>query len=397
MPVDPGAWLYACDDGEQILDRPDDAVPNYLFGKQPFVKEFSTRYKIPLAASLLGSATMYPGLDARLAGSTEADGRALLSPTPGQPSETSKATDAEPRDGTIHVLPIRDSVYMLVGDGANIVVQTGEQGVFVVDTGEGKLADKVIAAIRNLSPKPIQFIANTSFRPEHTGGNARLGDAGQDPSLLGSFFVQSAPRGVTGFFSDPQAHATIMAHVNVQTRMQAAGAAAGAVPADTYLEDRRRKFHNGDAIELFYQKDAVTDGDSLIHFRRADVIVAGDIFTTTQYPPIDTKNGGSVQGEIRALNAILNTTVYRHQGEEGTYVVPGHGFLADEHEVVEYRDMVVIVRDRVKAMIDAGATLAQVKAARLTADYDTQYGANSGPWTTEMFVAAVYDSLKKAR
>src|SRR6185503_15961178 len=157
-------------------------------------------------------------------------------------------------------------------------------------------------------------------------------------------------------------HATMMAHVNVQVRMQAANAPAAAVPADTYLEDRRRKFHNDDAIEFFY-----------------------------------LKNGGSVQGEIRALNEILKKTVYRHQGEGGTYVVPGHGYLADEHEVLEYRDMVVIVRDRVKAMIDAGATVAQVKAARVTADYDTQYGANTGPWTTEMFVEAVYNSLKNAR
>jgi hypothetical protein len=186
----------------------------------------------------------------------------------------------------------------------------------------------------------------------------------------------------------------MIAHNNVMVRMQAAGAPAAAVPADTYLEDRRRKFHNGDSIEFFYQPNAVTDGDSLIHFRRADVIVAGDIFTTTQYPHIDVKNGGSVQGEIRALNAILDKTVYQHEGEGGTYVVPGHGYLADEHEVVEYRDMVVIVRDRVKAMIDAGATLPQVKAARVTADYDTRYGANTGPWTTEMFIEAVYNSLR---
>ena len=397
QPVDPGAWLYACDDGEQILDRPDDAVPHYLFGRQPYASEFSTRYKLPLAAGLLGAVTMYPDLPGRLATMSDADGRALLSPATTRPPETSKAAEHEPRDGNVHVLPVRDNVYMLVGDGANIVVQTGDQGAFVVDTGEGRLADKVIAAIRSLTSKPIQFIANTSFRAEHTGGNARLGDAGQDPSLLGSFFVQSAPRGVTGFFSDPQAHATMMAHVNVQVRLQAAGAPAGAVPADTYLEDRRRKFHNGDAIEFFYQKNAVTDGDSLIHFRGADVIVAGDIFTTTQYPVIDPRNGGSVQGEIRALNEILKKTVYRHQGEGGTYVVPGHGYLADEHEVVEYRDMVVIVRDRVKALIDAGATLAQVKAARVTTDYDTQYGANSGPWTTEMFVEAVYNSLKGGR
>jgi glyoxylase-like metal-dependent hydrolase (beta-lactamase superfamily II) len=394
QPVDPGAWLYACDDGEQILDRPADAVPHYLFGQQPYAREFSGRYKLPLAASLLGGVTMYPELGARLRTVNDAEANGLLSPARGRPSETSKATDSEPRDGNIHIWPIRDNIYMLLGDGGNIVVQTGDQGAFVVDTGEGKLSEKVIAAIRTLSANPIQFIANTSFRREHTGGNAALGSAGQDPSLPGSFFLLQAPRGVTGFFDNPLTHATMMAHANVQVRMQAAGAPAGAVPADTYLEDRRRKFHNGDAVELFYQPAAVTDGDSLVYFRRADVIVAGDIFSTTQFPVIDVKSGGSVQGEINALNEILNRTVYRHQGEGGTYVVPGHGYLSDEHEVLEYRDMVVIVRDRVKAMIDAGATLAQVKAARVTADYDTQYGANAGPWTTEMFVEAVFNSLK---
>jgi glyoxylase-like metal-dependent hydrolase (beta-lactamase superfamily II) len=394
QPVDPGAWLYACDDGEQILDRPEDEVPHYLFGKQPYAREFSARYKLPLAASLLGGVTMYPDLGTRLRNVNEAEANALLAPARGRTSETSKAADAESRDGNVHLWPVRDNVYMVVGDGGNIVVQTGDQGAFVVDTGEGKLSDKVLAAIRSLSPNPIQFIANTSFRSEHTGGNAALGSAGQDPSLPGSFFLLAAPRGVTGFFDNPLTHATMMAHANVQVRMQAAGAPAGAVPADTYLEDRRRKFHNGDAIELFYQPAAITDGDSLVYFRRADVIVAGDIFSTTQYPVIDVKSGGSVQGEINALNAILNRTVYRHQGEGGTYVVPGHGYLSDEHEVLEYRDMVVIVRDRVKAMVDAGATLQQVKAARVTADYDTQYGANTGAWTTEMFVEAVYNSLK---
>ncbi|HZM95022.1 MAG TPA: hypothetical protein VFB92_16445 [Vicinamibacterales bacterium] len=397
QPVDPGAWLYACDDGEQILDRPDDAVPHYPFGKQPYVREFGARYKIPVAAGLLGAVTMYPELSSRLRTANETETNALLSPAGGRPSETSKVVGGDARDGNVHILPVRDNVYMLVGDGGNIVVQTGDQGAFVVDAGEGKLSDKVLAAIRTLTNNPIQFIANTSFRSEHTGGNGVLGAAGQDPSLPGSFFVQAAPRGVTGFFSDPSSHATMMAHVNVQVRLQAAGAPAAAVPADTYLEDRRRKFHNGDAIEFFYQPNAVTDGDSLIHFRRADVIAAGDIFTTTQYPVIDVKNGGSIQGEIRALNEILKKTVYRHQGEGGTYIVPGHGYLADEHEVLEYRDMVVIVRDRVKAMVDAGATLQQVKAARVTADYDTQYGVNTGPWTTEMFVEAAYNSLKNGR
>jgi hypothetical protein len=146
---------------------------------------------------------------------------------------------------------------------------------------------------------------------------------------------------------------------------------------------------------MFHVPNASTDGDSIVHFRRADVIVAGDIFNTTQYPFIDIANGGSVQGEIDALNAILSRTVFEHSGEGGTYVVPGRGYLCDEHEVVEYRDMVVIIRDRVKAMLEKGASLQQVQAARVTADYDPRYGANTGPWTTGMFIEAVYNSLKQ--
>jgi hypothetical protein len=177
--------------------------------------------------------------------------------------------------------------------------------------------------------------------------------------------------------------------------MVAAKRPAAGVPSDTYLRERRRTFHNNDAIELLWEMNAVTDGDSIVHFRRADVIATGDIFTTTQYPPIDVQNGGSVEGEIRALNDILGRTVYQHEGEGGTIVIPGHGYVSDEHEVVEYRDMVAIVRDRVQALVRKGATLDQVKAARPTADYDTRYGAASGAWTTDRFVEAVYASLSR--
>jgi cyclase len=395
-PVDHGTWLYACDDSEQIVGRAPEVVPHYDFGKQPYAREYSERHMLPLGVAWTGAVSMYPEYAATAKNMTDAQGVALLSPAPGRPHDANKAVDPEPKDGEVHILPIRRNVYMLVGDGGNIVVQTGDQGAFVVDTGTGKLSDKVIAAINTLSERPIQFIANTSFLADRTGGNAKLAAAGMDPSLPGSFFVNSAPRAVTGLFADPLRHATLLAHNNVTTRMQDAKISEEAIPGDTYLEERRRKSHNDDSIELFYQPNAVTDGDSIVVFRRADVIVAGDILDLNRYPMIDPKNGGSVQGEIKALNDILDRTNYEHEGEGGTYVVPGHGFLADEHEVVEYRDMVVIVRDRVKAMVDAGATLAQVRAARLTADYDTRYGANTGPWTTEMFVEAVYNSLKAA-
>lgn len=395
-PIDHGTWLYACDDSEQIVGRAPEVVPFYPFGKQPYAREYSERHMLPLGVAWTGAPSMYPEYAATTKNMTDAMGTALLSPAPGRPNETSKAIDPEPKDNDIHVLPIRNNVYMLVGDGGNIVVQTGDQGALVVDTGTGRLSDKVIATINQLSERPIQFIVNTSFLPHHTGGNAKLGAAGMDTSLPGSFFVNSAPRAVTGLFADPLRHATLIAHNNVTNRMQDAKMPEGAIPGDTYLEERRRKAHNGDSIELFYQPNAVTDGDSIVVFRRADVIVAGDILDLTRYPMIDPKNGGSINGEIKALNDILDRTNYEHEGEGGTYVVPGHGFLADEHEVVEYRDMAVIVRDRVKAMVGAGATLAQVKAARVTADYDTRYGSNTGPWTTEMFVEAVYNSLKPA-
>ena len=291
----------------------------------------------------------------------------------------------EPADGNVHVWRVRDNVYLLTGDGGNIVVQVGTEGAFVVDTGTGRLADKTLAAIRTLTDKPVQFIVNTSFHADRTGGNAALGAAGSDPSVRGTFFALQ--------FRDAGVGATVLAHQNVQNRLTAAGAPARAVPTDTYLEERRRTFHNDDAIELFWQPNAVTDGDSLVHFRRADVIVTGNVFTTTRFPLIDVGNGGTVEGEIKALNVILDKTVFAHQGQGGTIVIPGHGYVCDEHEVVEYRDMLVIVRDRIRAMKAAGATLQQVVASRPTADYDTRYGAASGPWTTTAFVEAVYRTV----
>jgi len=387
QPVDHQSWLFACDDGEQILGRAPDAVPNHLFGENPFVKEFGQTYRVPAAAHLGGRETSEPDFIGRMATLTDADALAKMRPSTG--TVTSRAVDPTPRDGEVHLWRIRDNVYLLAGDEGNIVVQVGDEGAFVVDTGAGQLADKTLTAIRRLGDKPIQFIANTNHRPEHTGGNVKLRLAGVDPSVRGSFFSLQ--------FVDAGVGATIIAHQNVQNRMVALKQPAAGVPSDTYLEERRRMFHNNDTVELFGEPHAVTKGDSIVHFRRADIIVAGDVFTTTHYPVIEVQNGGTVQGEIKALNDILTRTVYQHEGEGGTVVVPGHGYLSDEHEVVEYRDMVAIIRDRVQALIKKGATLDQVKAARPTADYDTRYGATTGAWTTDMFVEAVYRDLSNRK
>jgi glyoxylase-like metal-dependent hydrolase (beta-lactamase superfamily II) len=341
---------------------------------------------------------MYPDFVAKLKSATDAEGLARTRPSTNGPPQNSHAVDPDPHDGEIYVWPVQGTLYMLIGDGANIAVQAGEQGALVVDTGRGELAGKVIAAIKKLiGDKPIQFIVNTSFRPDHTGGNVKVREAGLDPSLIGSFFSSGAQS-----FADAGVGATIIAHQNVQNRMsaptgQAAPTAAAGWPSDTFLQGRRRKYYNDEAVEIFWTPNAVTDGDTFVHFRRSDVIVTGELFTTTRYPVIDINNGGSLKGLIQALNTILDKTVYKHEEEGGTLIIPAYGRVCDEYEVAEYRDMLVIVRDRVQAMIKQGASLRQVQTARLTADFDTRYGAVSGPWTTNDFVEAVYTSLKQDR
>lgn len=384
----PDAWLYACDDGELLLNRANDQVPNYLFGQNPFLHEYSDQHQVPLLGALGGAETMRPEFMAKLKGPAASEAAVTSLEVPSGPPHASRALDPDPHDGEVHVLPVQGSVSMLVGDGGNIAVQVGDQGPLVVDSGAGQLADKVIAAIRRLSDKPIQFIVNTSFHAAHTGGNVKLHASGEDPSLFGSFFSAQ--------FADAGRGATIIAHQNVQNRMNAARSPSSGIPTDTFLEGRRRKYHNDEGVEVFYEPNAITDGDTIVHFRRSDVIVTGEILTTTQYPFIDINHGGSIRGEIAALNNILGKTIYKHEGEGGTLVIPGRGRLCDEYEVSEYRDMLAIIRDRVEAMILTNASLEQVKAARVTADFDDRYGTTSGPWTTNMFVEAVYASLKRA-
>jgi cyclase len=398
---DPNNWTEPCDDAEVLPGQPDDRVPSYLWGQHPFLREFLTKHGVPELGALGGPATISPDFMGKLKDSTAADAtaKAELVPRPG-PLEVSRAVDPDPHDGEIHILPVQDNIYILVGDGANITVQVGnsqlgkDEGVMVVDSGTGRLSDKVIAAIRTLSSRKIQFIINTSFRSDHTGGNVKLHDAGYDPEAHGGNLrqLQTGSLAITSQFG---VGATIMAHENVLNRMTSAATPEAALPTDTFLHGRRRKLHNGEGVELFWEPNATTDGDSIVHFRRADVIVTGDIFNTDRYPFIDIKAGGSLQGEIAALNDILSRIV-SFRAEGGTWIVPGHGRLCSEWEVTLYRDMLVIIRDRVQAMITKGATLQEVLAARVSADYDPRFGANSAPWTTAMFIEAVYTSLKQA-
>jgi glyoxylase-like metal-dependent hydrolase (beta-lactamase superfamily II) len=263
---------------------------------------------------------------------------------------------------------------MLIGAGGNITLQVGKDGVLLVDTSYAPMAPKIMAAIRTLSAMPIRYIVDTHMHTDHTGGNAalaKLGGGGAMPRIIANDHVlnRMSERTSSGQTAAPEAD----------------------WPNDEYFNPTKDFFFNNEAVVVYHMPAAHTDGDSVVFFRRSDVISAGDIFTPNNYPFLDLARGGSVQGEIDALNHILELTVPAKYQEGGTYVIPGHGRLCEEADVVEYRDMVTIIRDRVQDLIRKGKTLEQVKAAKPSLDYDTQYGTAAG--AGDRFVEAVYKSL----
>jgi len=274
--------------------------------------------------------------------------------------------------GALEVLPVQGNVYLIGGAGANITVQVYDTGVVLVDTGDAASSDKVLAAVRQISDKPIRYIINTQYHADHNGGNEAIAKAARNPPVL-------AHEGVLNRMSAPVG--------SVSPRRTAEW------PTDTFFTDLK-DLSNGEAIQIIHQA-AQNDGDSFVVFRRSDVISAGDIYMTTTYPPIDLEAGGHINGIIEGLNKILDIAVPVDKQENGTLIIPGHGRISDEADVVEYRDMLTIIRDRVQDAIKSGMTLAQVKSGKLTQDFDKRYGASSGPASTEMFLDAVYKNLSK--
>ena len=321
------------------------------------------------------------------------------------------AQQARP-DAGIRVLPLRGNIFMLVGAGANIVASVGRDGVLLVDTGTPQTSERVLAVVRDLArqvtssgmpqqscvgivrcqwwdasrflgttaspaaPRPIIGIVNTSFDPDHIGGNAVVMNAGR------SYGARSGEG------------AWIIAHENV-LRRKGQSVPAGAEPTEVYFgSDKKLNFINGEGVVVWHRPASHTDGDSVVQFRGSEVLAVGDVFNMADYPVIDLDKGGSVQGVIDSLNWILDVAIVEHMMEGGTLIVPGHGRVADSADVAYYRDMVTIIRDRVREMMKRGMTLSQMKTAKLAKDYDPRFGRNPA-WTSDMFIEAVYRSLER--
>jgi glyoxylase-like metal-dependent hydrolase (beta-lactamase superfamily II) len=281
------------------------------------------------------------------------------------------ALQAQP--GAIESHHVQGNVHLLLGAGANVAVQVGEEGVLVVDTGSSASREALLAAIRRLSDKPIRWIINTSGDLDHTGGNETVSQAGMT--------VNGNP-------------AAIISHENVLARMTADNRPVTEMPLNTFFESGRDFYFNGEAIFLHHAPSR-NDGNIFVYFRGSDVLVAGDLFVTAEaYPIIDLEAGGTIDGYIEGLNAMLDIAVPAYLQEGGTYVIPGHGRIGDEADILTFRDMLFIVRARIADLIAEGKTLAQVQQARPALDYDLRYGNDNGDWTSADFVEAIYTDLK---
>jgi glyoxylase-like metal-dependent hydrolase (beta-lactamase superfamily II) len=262
-------------------------------------------------------------------------------------------------DVEVKVHNVAGQVYYLEGRGGNVGLFSGDDGVFLIDDQYAPLTEKLVAGVRTISDKPIRFLVNTHMHPDHTGGNENFGKMGT----------------------------LIFGHDNVRSQMAVAGYKE-MPPLVTYGEDM--SFHiNGETVYVFKTPDAHTNGDSYIFFKGSNVVHTGDIYRTTSYPYVDTANGGSFLGTIQALDLLIEVS------DASTKVIPGHGAISNVAEVRAWRDMLLVIRDRVKSAIDAGRTLEQAQAAGLTAEFDPRWESGRRIGSAAALIEAAYEDLKK--
>ena len=405
-------------------------VPHFLPGQNTALTEWLKNAEwVPVEATRGGAKTTYPEYRATLNGGNANNLRVPISKSSNPVDK--RIAEQSPKDGQVHVLPVQGNIYMLVADGTNIAVSVGADGVLLVDTGSAQMTDKVLAAVNELAnkvvspatanacagancpgswgwaspymnavisspapPRPLRYIINSNVTPERVGGNEKIATTGYFPrgSQFGGAVANVGPR------------ASVIAHENVLNRMSApAGKQAptptASWPTDTYFDEFQKlpEYFNGEAVIVYHAPDANTDGDSFTYFRHSEVIDAGDLLSTVSYPVIDVDKGGNINGVIGGLNKILDIAVAEYRAQGGTWIIPGRGRLSDTADVASYRNMLTMIRDRVQDMIKKGMTLAQVKTARPTLDFDGRFGSTTGSWTTDMFVEAVYRSLSEKK
>jgi glyoxylase-like metal-dependent hydrolase (beta-lactamase superfamily II) len=300
------------------------------------------------------------------------------------------------------VVPVRGQVHLVGGGGGNIAMQVGDEGVLLVDSGVGPAAERVIAAYKGATEMPLRWIINTSVDADHIGGNAAVAATGLPGNGGGPGGGGGGPGGFGGGGGGNPANqvqaASIVAHESVLNRMNATEGTPQAIPVaawptSAFFTPKKTMYFNGEPIEMLHLPAAHSDGDVLVHFRSSDVIAAGDAYSNDRFPQFDPARGGSIQGSIEALNRIIDITVAAYNMQGGTLVVPGHGRIANEADVVEYRDSMTIVRDRIKEMAEKKMTLAQVKAAKPVFDYERIYAHPS--WTADLFIEAVYTEFSR--
>ena len=367
-------------------DRPQGYVAHWLPGQNPFLKEMPAKTHLPAEIFRGGREQLYPEyadtLKALLTGSTATAAGPGVAQPPSRKTKVPVAATVTAVDADLDVVRVRDNIFVLVGPASNTTVAIGADGVMVVNTQSAAMAPKILAAIQKLTDQPIRYIVNTDMLAADTGGNIIVNKAGK--------FI--------GWRGETKA-ADVLAHENVLQRMSGALGGAPAIdaaawPQDTYYKGSMDLHFNGEAIQLIHQPSAHTDGDSIVFFRGSDVISTGDLFTPEAYPFFDVALGGTYQGLIDALNRVIDLAIPDFNEEGGTMIIPGHGRVTDEYELVTYRDMLTIIRDRIADMIARGFTLKQVLDARPSSDYDGMYGSDTGAWTTAKFIESVYTDLK---
>jgi cyclase len=310
-----------------------------------------------------------------------------------------------PADLGAEILRVFGNVYMIARPGGNVVVQVGREGVFVVDPGPEAVADKTLQAIRILTKAPIGYILNTTADRDAYGGNEKIAAAGQNPTVAPAPALLTGPGSIDqnaqGGGNAPQRQdgAIIFAHENLLNRMSAPTGAnpaepIGFWPTNTFFTARKTLWYNDEPIEIIHEPSAHTDGDAMVFFRHSDAIAAGPVIDTLAYPVPDAKRGGSITGILKGLNDIIDIAVPKYNQQGGTRIAPGRGRILNEADVVEYRDMMTIIRNRVKEGVDKGQTLQQVLSIGPTLEYDPLY--STPRLTGEQLVEAIYTDLKAA-